>query len=375
EGRRALALGRGSGVAADYADALTPGAGFRPAAIAVFHESVRPDARPTLEYFGEQGVRVVVLSGDNPVTVGAIAGELGLPGPAQDAGALESDEQLDTALASTSVYGRVAPEQKRRVVHTLQGQGRVVAMTGDGVNDAMAIKDADLGIAMGNATPATRAVSRIVLLDSRFDRLPTVLAYARRVIANVERVSNLFLAKTVYGIVLAVASAVLLWQFPFLPRQMTLVSSLAIGIPSFFLALAPNRRRYQPGVLKRVLSFSVPAGLVAAAAILASFAVLRAWVPLAEARSLATVTLFLVSLWVLCVLARPLTSWRLGMVAAVAVAFVLAFVVPLARDFFALQLGDPLALAFAVGVGALGALGIEAWYRIARRRGLVFDRV
>jgi cation-transporting ATPase E len=373
-GRRALALGLGTGLASDYADSESPGAGFRPAAIAVFHESVRPDARPTLQYFDEQDVRVVVLSGDNPVTVGAIAGELGLPGQAVDASALAADGAVVEALEGSSVFGRVAPEQKRNVVHALQAQGRTVAMTGDGVNDAMAIKDADLGIAMGNATPATRAVSRIVLLEGRFDRLPTVLSYARRVIANVERVSNLFLTKTVYGIVLALVSAVLLWKFPFLPRQMTLVSSLAIGIPSFFLALAPNRRRYQPGVLKRVLSFSIPTGLVAAATCVASFAVLRQSVPLGEARSLATVTLFIVSLWVLSVLARPLSGWRIGMVIAVTVAFVLSFLVPLARDFFALQVQSVPALLYAVAVGVVGALGVEAWYRIARRRGLVSDR-
>lgn len=374
EGRRALVLGEGAGLAGDYAEAVSPGEGFRPAAIAVFHESVRPDARATLEYFAEQSVRVIVLSGDNPVTVGAIAGELGLGSRAVDAGTLADEEAVAASLAETGVYGRVAPEQKRRVVHVLQAEGRTVAMTGDGVNDAMAIKDADLGIAMGNATPATRAVSRIVLLDSRFDRLPTVLSYARRVIANVERVSNLFLTKTVYGIVLALACAVLLWQFPFLPRQMTLVSSLAIGIPSFFLALAPNRRRYQPGVLRRVLTFSIPSGLIASAAIVAAFAVLRTWVPLGEARTLATVTLFVVSLWVLCVLARPLTSWRLAMVGGAVVVFVLSFVVPIARDFFVLQLGDPVALLVAFGIGVAGALGIEAWYRVARARGLVFDR-
>ncbi|MFB2599745.1 HAD-IC family P-type ATPase [Herbiconiux sp. P17] len=373
-GRRSLALGLGAGLASDYADTESPGAGFRPAAIAVFHESVRPDARPTLEYFDEQDVRVVVLSGDNPVTVGAIAGELGLSAQAVDASALTADGAVADALGASSVFGRVAPEQKRTVVHALQAQGRTVAMTGDGVNDAMAIKDADLGIAMGNATPATRAVSRIVLLEGRFDRLPTVLSYARRVIANVERVSNLFLAKTVYGIVLALVSAVLLWKFPFLPRQMTLVSSLAIGIPSFFLALAPNRRRYQPGVLKRVLTFSVPTGLIAAAACVASFAVLRENLPLAEARSLATVTLFIVSLWVLCVLARPLTGWRIGMVLAVSAAFLLAYLVPLARDFFALEVQSIPALLYAAGIGVAGALGVEAWYRIARSRGLVSDR-
>lgn len=378
-GRRTLALARGSGRAGDYAEQPvdTPlDDGVRPAAIVVFHESVRPDARPTLDFFTDQSVRVVVLSGDNPVTVGRIAGELGLGAEAGaiDASTLATDGELEHALSSSSVYGRVSPEQKRRVVHALQAGGRTVAMTGDGVNDAMAIKDADLGIAMGNATPATRAVSRIVLLEGRFDRLPTVLSYARRVIANVERVSNLFLAKTVYGIVLALVSAVLLWKFPFLPRQMTLVSSLAIGIPSFFLALAPNRRRYRPGVLKRVLAFSIPTGVIASVAVVAAYAVLQERLPLAEARSLTTISLFIVSLWVLCVLARPLTSWRLGLVLAVAAAFALAFVVPAAREFFQLELGGPLSFATAVVAGAAGAVGVELWYRVARRRGLVFDR-
>jgi len=199
------------------------------------------------------------------------------------------------------------------------------------------------------------------------------------VIANVERVSNLFLTKTVYGVVLALVASFLLWKYPFLPRQMTLVSSLAIGIPSFFLALAPNSRRYQPGVLKRVLSFSVPTGVIASLAVIAAFTLfqetaLEETIPLAEARSLTTITLFLVSLWVLCVLARPLNGWRIGLIGGVAVAFALAFVVPLGRDFFVLQISDPLGLVLAIGLGAAGAAGIEGWYRIARARGLVFDR-
>ncbi|WP_378146607.1 HAD-IC family P-type ATPase [Cnuibacter sp. UC19_7] len=369
-GRRTLALALGDGRAADHADAIV---GARPVAIAVFRESVRPDAAATLGYFAEQDVRTIVISGDNPVTVGSISGELGIRGDAVDASTL-ADDEVETALARTDVFGRVGPERKRDIVHALQADGRTVAMTGDGVNDAMAVKESDLGIAMGNATPATRAVSRIVLLDSRFERLPTVLSYARRVTANVERVSNLFITKTVYGIVLALVSAFLLWRFPFLPRQMTLVSTLAIGIPSFFLALAPNRRRYVPGVLRRILGFSVPAGLLAAATCVSVFALLSPVLPLDEARTATTISLFLPSLWVLCVLARPLTRWRLGLVVGVAVVFALAFLLPLGRDFFVLAVPQPIHVLIAVAIGCAGAGAIEAWYRLARRRGLVFDR-
>jgi cation-transporting ATPase E len=140
------------------------------------------------------------------------------------------------------------------------------------------------------------------------------------------------------------------------------------------LALAPNRRRYRPGVLKRILSFSIPAGLIASVAVIASFAVLEQLLPLAEARSLVTITLFIVSLWVLSVLARPFSRARLVLIGSVTLAFALAFVVPLARDFFALEVPGLPGLGYAVGVGVVGAAGIEAWYRFARSRGLVSDR-
>ena len=247
-------------------------------------------------------------------------------------------------------------------------------MTGDGVNDAMAIKDADLGIAMGTATPATKAVSRIVLLDNRFDRLPDVLAFGRRVIANVERVSNLFLAKTVYGILLALVSAVMLWPFPFLPRQLTLVSTLAIGIPSFVLALAPNRRIYTPGVLRRILTYSIPTGTIAAIACVVAYLPLYRSIPLHEARSITTVTLFCVSLWILCVLTRPL-SWPASLLlAGVVAAMVLVCVLPGPSEFFMMRIPLSPELLWGIGVGVVGAAGIEVFYRFARRRGLVFDR-
>ena len=373
-GRRTLALSRSAHAPSIFVDEPDLVRTADPACFVVLEETLRPEAAGTLGYFADEGVRVVILSGDNPHTVASIARQLGLGDSAVDASALVDDDQLADALADGSVFGRVAPEQKRRIVKLLQSQGRAVAMTGDGVNDAMAIKDADLGIAMGNATPATRAVSRLVLLDSRFDSLPDVLMLGRRVIANVERVSNLFLSKTVYGIVLALVTAATAWEFPFLPRQLTLVSTLAIGVPSFFLALAPNRRRYRSGVLPRVLKFSVPTGLIAATTCLLAYAPLRVALPQTEARSLTTIALFIVSLWIVSVLARPFSRQRVFLVCAVTLAFVLAFALPFTRDFFMLHVALSPWLLYVLAIGVAGASGIELYYRFARRRGLVVDR-
>ncbi|SEA75174.1 HAD-IC family P-type ATPase [Leifsonia sp. 21MFCrub1.1] len=374
-GLRTLALARAVDPLPDDVHRPLTGMRVEPALLVLLAETLRPEARDTLRYFREQAVRVVVMSGDNPVTVAAIARELELEGAAVDASTLTSDDALAEALDTASVLGRVSPDQKRTAVRLLKERGRTVAMTGDGVNDAMAVKDADLGIAMGTGTAATKAVSRVVLLDDRFDRLPDVLASGRRVIANVERVSNIFLAKTTYGILLALISAILLWPFPFLPRQLTLVSTLAIGIPSFFLALAPNKRIYTPGVLGRVLRYSVPTGLIAGVTAIVAYAPLYRSIPLHEARSVTTVALFCVSMWILCVLTRPLTGMRWLLLVAVAAAFALVCLIPFTASFFEMHLKADGALAWGIAVGAVGAVGVELFYHFAKRRSLVFDRL
>ena len=169
-----------------------------------------------------------------------------------------------------TVFGRVTPDQKRVLVDSLRRQGHVIAMTGDGVNDTLALKDADLGIAMGTGSQVAKAVAQLVLLDDQFEALPVVVAEGRQVLHNIERVASLFLVKNVYSLIISVAVAVAGWPYPFLPRQLTLVSGLAIGIPGFFLAFAPSQERFRPGFLGRVLRFSIPAGAVAAAAVLLS---------------------------------------------------------------------------------------------------------
>ena len=335
-----------------------------PVCLVLLEEKIRPDARDTLRYFAEQGVALKVISGDNPRTVGAVAQRVGLPGAAEpfDARQLSEDlDQLADVLESHSVFGRVTPHQKRSMVAALQSRGHVVAMTGDGVNDALALKDADIGIAMGSGAAATRSVAQLVLLDSQFSTMPGVVAEGRRVIANVERVANLFITKTVYAMLLALAIGIARWPYPFLPRHLTVVSSLTIGIPAFFLSLAPNSRRYIPGFIRRVLRFTVPAGSLGAATTFLAYWLARAnGVNLVEARTIATTVLMVYGLWVLLVLARPLNWWRALLVAAMAAAFVGVLAVPGLRDFYELPLpgSDVIVEGLAIDVAAIVALEI-----------------
>ncbi|MCZ2403755.1 HAD-IC family P-type ATPase [Paenarthrobacter sp. Z7-10] len=359
--------------------------GLLPVMLLTFREKVRSDAAETLRYFREQGVALRILSGDSPRTVAAVAREVGFVhvGEGYDARGLPTDpDGIAEVLEREHVLGRVTPEQKKSIVLALQQRGHVVAMTGDGVNDALALKYADIGIAMGSGAAATKAVSRLVLLDGAFSRMPGVVAEGRRVIANVERVANLFLTKTAYAVVISLVIGVLLWQYPFLPRQLSIVSSLTIGIPAFFLALLPNKRRYQPGFLRRCLMFSIPAGLIISACILAVYSYARAFPnpeldPGGQIRSgqtAATMAVLLVALWVLSALARPFDRWRALLVAAMAALLAAVLAVPFGREFFALQVPTGDLLAVTMGVVVLGCAGIEVLYRSLKRAGAVSER-
>jgi cation-transporting ATPase E len=338
---------------------------LQPAALVVLAERIREDAVDTMRYFTEQGVALKVISGDNPRTVGAVAAAVGVPGvsgaaDAVDARTLPEDlDELADVLETHSVFGRVAPHQKRAVVAALQRRGHVVAMTGDGVNDALALKDADIGVAMGNGSPATRAVAQLVLLDGRFSHLPTVVAEGRRVIANIERAANLFVIKNVYSLVLAVISAITLSAYPLAPIQLTLISTFTIGVPAFFLALGPNTRRYIPGFLRRVLVFAIPAGLVIGLAAYVGYGatkLLDSNATVDQARTTATLVVLIVALTALLLLARPLVGWKLGLVAAMIGIVVFICAVPrLAHDIYLLEL-SPQRVATALVVGAAGSL-------------------
>jgi cation-transporting ATPase E len=317
--------------------------GLEPAAFVVIGDRVRADAAPTIAYFRDQGVRTKVLSGDHPRTVAAVARQVGIPGTDKpvDARSLPTETAaLADLLERRSVFGRVVPDQKQAMVDALHTREHVVAMTGDGVNDVLALKNADLGIAMGNGSPASRAVAQLVLLSSRFATLPDVVAEGRRVIANIERVAKLFVTKTVYATALAVAVGIARLPFPFLPRQLTLIGSLTIGIPGFFLALEPNLRRARPDLVRRVLAFAAPAGLVAACATLLAYwlAHRSPSVPLEEARTTATITLTGAGLEVLWSLSRPLNALRVTILAAMVGALVGVLAIPWLREQFALAL-------------------------------------
>ena len=374
-GLRVLLLGS-SDLPVDHADA--PGA-VTPVALVVLEQRVRPDARDTLDYFASQNVSIKVISGDNAVSVGAVAGSLGLEGETMDARQLpDQADNLADMLEEYTTFGRVRPDQKRAMVHALQSRGHTVAMTGDGVNDVLALKDADIGVAMGSGSSASRSVAQIVLLDNKFATLPYVVGEGRRVIGNIERVSNLFLTKTVYSVLLAtlvglagLASKIFGSDpllFPFQPIHVTIAAWFTIGIPAFILSLAPNNERAHPGFVRRVMTSALPSGLVVGIATFSSY--LAAYqgreaseTQQTQASTAALITLLVTAVWVLAVVARPYQWWRVALVSVSGLAYVVIFSIPAAQKTFMLDPSNMVITLMALGVGLVGAATIEAiWW-------------
>ncbi|WP_227982969.1 cation-translocating P-type ATPase [Nocardia spumae] len=364
-------------------DPAAPGT-VRPQALVVLEQKVRPDARETLDYFADQDVSIKVISGDNAVSVGAVASSLGLTGGehAVDARRLPSgQDELADVLDRETTFGRVRPDQKRAMVSALQSRGHTVAMTGDGVNDVLALKDADIGVAMGSGSPATRAVAQIVLLDNRFATLPYVVGEGRRVIGNIERVSNLFLTKTVYSVLLAflvgvagIGSQIFHYaplSYPFLPRHVTIAAWFTIGIPAFILSLAPNNERARTGFVRRVLRLAVPSGTVIG--VMTFIAYLIAYWSAdqsldEEARSVQTgttalITLLVIAVWVLAIVARPWNWWKILLIAGSIAGYLILFTVPFTRHFFKLDPSNATLTGAAFVCGAIGIVLVEvAWW-------------
>lgn len=260
-GSRVLVFGKYAGTP----DGGSLSAPVEPYALILLTNPVRKDAAETFAYFDEQGVEIKVISGDNPLTVCEVAKKAGIKNADNyiDAQTLTTDEQIDKAVQQYTVFGRVTPKQKRQFVESLKKAGRTVAMTGDGVNDVLALKKADCSVAMASGSEAATHAAQLVLLDSDFARMPSVVLEGRRVVNNIQRSACLFLVKNIFSMLMALFSMIFVINYPLLPSQISLVSAFTIGIPAFFLALEPNKNIIKGKFLSNVLSASFPAGLTA----------------------------------------------------------------------------------------------------------------
>ena len=321
-----------------------------PMALLILENPIRPAAAKTFTYFHEQGVAVKVISGDDPLTVSAVAAQAGIDGAGDyvDARELLTDQDIARAIRNYTVFGRVVPNQKRKIVRALQAAGHTVAMTGDGVNDVLALKDADCGVAMASGAEAATQAAQLVLLNSDFAAMPRVVAEGRRVINNIQRAAALYLVKNILSFFLAIVTLFAKFPYPFVPLQLTLVSGLTIGIPSFFLALEPNHELVHGKFLHNVLRRAFPGGLTAIFTILfAELFVYALDLPLAELSTICVVLMAINGLTVICYAARPLDGKRRTLVVLMALGLILAL--RFYGDFFSVS-----------GLGFVGSLVLVA---------------
>ncbi|MFA5051893.1 MAG: HAD-IC family P-type ATPase [Patescibacteria group bacterium] len=335
----------------------------QPAAIITLQEQLRPGVEKTLQYFKDQGVAVKIISGDNPRTVASVARRAGIMDndPLNGQHLPTDADALANVIEQHSVFGRILPEQKKSMVQALQKRGHVVAMVGDGVNDVLAIKEADFSIAMGAGTEASRGTAQLVLLDNNFLALPEVIAEGRRIIANIERTANLFITKAAYVVTIALAVGMAGVPFPFLPRHLTVIAFFTVGVPSLFLSFARNNTRARAGFVNRVFNFSLPSGALIAALVLITYGITRQLnLGTAElARTAATLTLFGCGLGMLILLAKPRTLWHKCFIAALIIGMGLTISLPAIRGYFALVWPPLLVwLTTVIGIG-LGIIGLK----------------
>lgn len=301
----------------------------RPIALAVLTNRVRPEAPDTFRYFAEQGVSIRVISGDNPVTVSAVARRAGIDGAEKwvDASTLNSPAAVKKAAKDTVVFGRVTPEMKRQLIQAMREAGHTVAMTGDGVNDVLALKEADCGIAMASGSQAASQVAQIVLLKSDFAAMPKVVLEGRRVINNIQRAAALFLVKNIFSLFLALLSLFAGFPYPLLPIQLSMFSTLCIGVPSFFLALEPNYTRVEGHFMSGVLRRAFPGGLSALFVVLAAEAFLTMFdLPVEQLYTACTALVSFVGIMVLYHVCHPFNWKRVLLLAAMVVGLIVCFI-------------------------------------------------
>lgn len=275
--------------------------------------AVREKAPDTFRYFEKQGVNVKVISGDNPATVSEVARQAKISGAENyvDATSLATDEDIEKAVQKYTVFGRVTPKQKQKIVKALQGQGHTVAMTGDGVNDILAMKDADCSVAMASGSEAAAQASQVVLLESDFSCMPSVVLEGRRVVNNIQRSASLFLVKNIFSFLMSIFSAVFMMTYPLEPSQISLISGFTIGIPAFFLAMEPNKSRIKGKFIINVFLRALPAGLtdlIAVGAIVWCGKVFG--LSSAEVATAATMLLCMIGFMVLFKISEPMNKYR-----------------------------------------------------------------
>lgn len=333
EGKRVLALSEGSGQEA------------RPLLFIVLENEIREHAQETFQRFTEEGVRVVVISGDNPLTVSKVAGKAGIPDADQyvDATSLDTDQKLRDAVDRYAVFGRVKPEQKKALVDAFRAKGLKVAMTGDGVNDIIAMKAADCSVAMGSGSDAARQAAQVVLLDSDFSHMHDIVLEGRRDINNITRSAMLFLYKNIFSLLLAVFSIIGTFMYPLRPTQVSLISTFNIGLPAFLLALEPNEKKQRGSFIRTTLFGAMPPALTSffSIATMVLFAQLFN-ISQADVSTASTYLMALVGFLILLRTAQPLNRWRI----AVIVGCVLGFLV--ASDYFS-------------GLFEMKSLSLKAW--------------
>lgn len=301
-----------------------------PIALVYLTNRLRPDARETFRYFAEQGVSVRVISGDNPKTVSQVAVSAGIENAERyiDARELSNERDYDEAVRKYTVFGRVTPEQKRYLVRAFRKQGHTVAMTGDGVNDVLALKDADCGIAMASGSQAASQVAQIVLLNSRFSDMPQIVAEGRRVINNIQRAAALFLVKNIFSFVFTILTMVIGVSYPLQAIQLSLISTLTIGIPSFFLALEPNYSRVEGKFMRNVIRRSLPGGLTnVVLVLLASAFCLTFGISESCLNTLAVWSLATVGLLTLYHISKPFTRLRMAVLVTMSMAMLFCLLV------------------------------------------------
>lgn len=285
-----------------------------PMVFITFANPIRENAKQTFKYFAEQEVCIKVISGDNPLTVSQIAKEAGIEGAEKyvDATSIKNSKQLIDALKKYTVFGRVTPEQKRKIVHCLQKLGNTVAMTGDGVNDVLALKDADCSVAMASGSEAASQVAQVVLLDNDFSKMPSVVLEGRRVVNNIQRSAGLFFVKNIFSFILSILSLVFMFSYPLEPSQISFISMFTIGIPGFFLALEPDKSRIEGRFLPNVMKKAIPGGMADVFGVGALVFCGKAFhLNNADISTAATLLLSVIGFMVLFKVSRPMNTLRM----------------------------------------------------------------